>query len=332
MFRLADHWVWDSWLADDGELYHLFFLQAPRALGDSRLRHTSATIGHATSPDLVDWTYLGPALEPVRTGWDDLAVWTGSVARGDDGRWRMFYTAIGTHGHGTRDQRIGVAESDDLMNWIRVLDRPAVEVDPRWYQTLPDDPTASETWRDPFVYADPAGGWHMLITARAVDARPRADAVLAHARSTDLLHWQVGPPLTKPGNGFGQLEVSQVHVVDGTPLLMFTCHPQEQSDERLTQYGRFSTWSVVGESVNGPWDVAAARPFLAEPALFAAPLAHRRDGSWALIGFRNLEAEGMDGFEITDPIPVHIRDGALHRIDHDTKPEDPFPARPLEKS
>src|SRR4051812_23371389 len=34
VLRLDDQWVWDSWVADDGELYHLFFLQAPRALGD----------------------------------------------------------------------------------------------------------------------------------------------------------------------------------------------------------------------------------------------------------------------------------------------------------
>ena len=33
MLRLDDLWVWDSWVADDGDLYHLFFLQAPRSLG-----------------------------------------------------------------------------------------------------------------------------------------------------------------------------------------------------------------------------------------------------------------------------------------------------------
>jgi len=26
VLRLADDWVWDSWVADDGERYHLFFL------------------------------------------------------------------------------------------------------------------------------------------------------------------------------------------------------------------------------------------------------------------------------------------------------------------
>ena len=67
MLRLDDLWVWDSWVADDGDLYHLFFLQAPRALEDPGKRHTAATVGHATSPDLVDWTYLGESFGPDRS-------------------------------------------------------------------------------------------------------------------------------------------------------------------------------------------------------------------------------------------------------------------------
>ena len=41
MLRLEDAWIWDSWIADDGERYHLFFLKAPRALEDPRLRKLS---------------------------------------------------------------------------------------------------------------------------------------------------------------------------------------------------------------------------------------------------------------------------------------------------
>ena len=312
MLRLPDDWVWDSWIADDGERYHLYFLKAPRALLDPGLRHTRATIGHATSPDLHEWTYHGEALVPDPAGWDDLALWTGSVVRGDDGVWRMFYTAINTRGHGVKDQRIGVVESDDLHSWRRVLDRPAVEVDPRWYKTLDGDATASETWRDPFVFRDPDGdGWRMLITARAAGAPRGDDGVLAEARSDDLRHWEVGPPVSEPGAGFGQLEVAQVRVVDGQPLLAFTCHPQEQTAERITRSGRYCTWSVTGTSPAGPWDVDRAQPFLAEPTLFAAPLVRQRDGGWALVGFRNTEPEGVLSFEITAPIPVEVRDGAF---------------------
>ena len=312
MFRLADDWIWDSWIAYDGDLYHLFFLRAPRTLGNPELRHTAATIGHATSPDLIEWAYHGEALRPDPHGWDDLALWTGSVIRGDDGVWRMFYTAISTRGHGLKDQRIGVVESDDLYVWRRVVDHPVVEADGRWYKTLDVDPAASETWRDPFVFCDPDGeGWRMLITARAVGAARNDDGVLAEARSSDLLTWRVEPPVCRPGAGFGQLEVAQVRVIEGHPVLVFTCHPQEQTKQRTDACGPHCTWSVIGESRTGPWDITRARPFSAEPALFAAPLVQQRDGSWALIGFRNLEPEGIPSFEILDPLPVRVKAGAL---------------------
>jgi beta-fructofuranosidase len=312
LLRLPDDWVWDSWIADDGERYHLFFLKAPRALLDAGLRHARATIGHASSTDLKDWTYHGDALVPHPSGWDDLALWTGSIARGDDGVWRMYYTAINTRGHGLRDQKIGFVESDDLHTWRRVTDRPAVEVDGRWYRTLDGDPLASETWRDPFVFRDPNGdGWRMLITARVKDGRRADDGVLAEARSADMRHWEVGPPVSSPGAGFGQLEVPQVRMVAGRPVLVFTCHPQEQTADRVARFGRYSTWSLVGPALTGPWDVAAAQPFTAEPALFAAPFVQQRDGSWALVGFRNTEPEGLLAFEILPPTPVVLGDGGL---------------------
>jgi beta-fructofuranosidase len=311
MLRLDENWIWDSWIADDGQRYHLFFLKAPRSLTDPHLRHSRATIGHATSPDLINWTYLGDALGPDPDGWDDLAIWSGSVVRGDDGIWRLFYTAINSRGHGLRDQRIGVVESDDLHNWRRVIDHSVVEVDPRWYKTLTDD-VASETWRDPFVFRDPDGdGWRMLITARALGAAPNDDGVLAEARSSDLLHWEVGPPVCAAGAGFGQLEVAQVRSIAGRPVLVFTCDPREQTDERHTASGLYCTWSVPGESLAGPWDISKAAPFTAEPALFAAPLVQRRDGGWAMVGFRNVEREGIFDFEIIDPIAVELSDGVV---------------------
>lgn len=312
MLRLPDQWAWDSWVADDGETYHLYFLTAPRQLAGPDLRHARATVGHATSRDLREWTYRGAVLGPRPGGWDDLAIWTGSVVRADDGRWRMFYTAINTRGHELRDQRIGVVESDDLHTWRRVADGPVVAVDPRWYKTLEEDRTASETWRDPFVFRDPGGdGWRMLITARATGAARNDDGVLAEARSHDLQHWELGPPVTEPGAGFGQLEVPQVREIDGEHVLVFTCHPQEQSDARLERTDRYCTWSLTGASALGPWNIDAAQPFVAAPRLFAAPLVQERTGGWVLLGFENTEPASVPPFEIGDPIPVLVADGAL---------------------
>ena len=70
---------------------------------------------------------------------------------------------------------------------------------------------------------------------------------------------------------------------------------------------------MLGDSPLGPWDIASARPFTAEPKLFAAPLVQQRDGTWAFVGFRNQEPEGILSFDILDPIPVAVRDGELRR-------------------
>ncbi|HET9761465.1 MAG TPA: hypothetical protein VFP51_17040 [Nocardioidaceae bacterium] len=319
MLRLPDDWVWDSWVADDGETYHLYVLKAPRALEDPTRRHARAVIGHATSTDLVDWTDRGTTLLPSEGGWDDLALWTGSTVRADDGTWRMFYTALNTHrGHVLRDQRVGVVESDDLHHWRRTTDAPALSADGRWYKTLDEDPSASETWRDPFVFRDPGGdGWHMLVTARLKGTERYADGVLAHARSQDLVSWEVQPPVSGDPSGFGQIEVPQVRVVDGRPVLVFTCHPEEQSEARKAEHGHWCTWSVVGEpggSLLGPWDVSKAVPFRAEPTLFAAPLVQRRDGSWVLVGFRNQEPQGIFSFEIIDPVQVAVDGDGLQAV------------------
>ncbi len=156
----------------------------------------------------------------------------------------MYYTAISSAGRGALDQRIGLAESDDLLTWRRVGDRPPLTADPRWYKTLgvEDDPDASQTWRDPFVFRDPDGdGWHMLITARDKGAPRLDDGVIGHARSADMVLWELGPPISVPA-GFGQIEVPQARLVDGgrrwsspaTP----TCRPRNaRSDQGSTARG-----------------------------------------------------------------------------------------------
>jgi beta-fructofuranosidase len=305
MLQDPEYWIWDSWIADDGERYHLFFLKAPAALKDPALRHEAAFIGHASSTDLTTWELHEDALTPSEHGFDDLALWTGSTVRGDDGVWRLFYTALNTaHGYGVHDQRIGVATSTDLHTWTR-RDAEIVAPDPQRYGTLEEEPGASETWRDPFVFKGDDGLWHMLITARAADAPRRSDGVLAHATSTDLATWELHPPLTEPA-GFGQLEVAQVRQVGDRWLLVFTCHPEEQSESQQLKFGSYCTWMAPADSPLGPFDIERAKPFKGDPKLFAAPLVQTRDGDWVFIGFRNTEPEGVLAFHITDPIPLNL--------------------------
>ena len=285
MLRLPDDWVWDSWIAQDGETYHLFYLKAPRALEDPTLRHARATIGHATRRDLVDWTDLGTTLAPSAGGWDDLALWTGSTVRGDDGSWRMFYTALNT-APGTSCATSASASWSPrtctpgvVWRTGRLLDRrPALVPDAR------RGPHASETWRDPFVFRDPDGdGWHMLVTARAADAPRYDDGVLAHARARTSCPGRCGRRCPAPvrlradrgaaGARGRRAAGAGVHL------------PPRGAERRARPSTASGARSVAGEpggSLLGPWDLSRAVPFRARADAVrraARPAARRRLGA-----------------------------------------------------
>ncbi|WP_329009214.1 family 43 glycosylhydrolase [Micromonospora rifamycinica] len=297
MLRLPDHWVWDSWYArDDNDRWHAFFLRASRALHDPHRRHRRATIGHAVSTDLRTWRLVADALVPADApSWDDLATWTGCTVRGPDGRWYLFYTGVGRAEDGLV-QRIGLAVSDDLTTWHRHGTGPLVEADPTWYELLDRTLWYEQAWRDPWVFPDPGGdGWHMLVTARANTGPAGSRGVVGHATSPDLVNWTVRPPLSTPAD-FGHLEVPQVAVVDGQPLLLFS------TDAAGTRRDGHRIWVVPGHDVRGPWDIAAARPF-PHPHLYAPRLVAGPAGDWSLIGFLDQVDGGFVG-ALSDPVPV----------------------------
>jgi beta-fructofuranosidase len=303
MLVLPDAWTWDFWLADDGARYHVFFLRASRALLDPALRHRRAGIGHAVSGDLRRWTLLPDALVHADPpAFDDLATWTGSVTRDPASGWRMFYTGI-SHAEGGQVQRIGSAHSADLTTWHRSTARP-LEADPRWYAKREPGRDGDEAWRDPWVYRDPAGrGWHMLVTACAAAGAQHDRGVIGHAVSADLRHWTARPPLSQPGAGFGHLEVLQVEVVDGRPVLIFSCLGGDMPAERRSGRPPGGIWAAAGGSALGPFDVAAAWP-LTGPELYAGRLIRDRGGQWVLLAFRNAGRGRAWAGGLSDPLPV----------------------------
>lgn len=309
VLRLAPSWVWDFWLADDGERFHLFFLKASRALIDPDRRHRRASIGHAVSDDLRTWTELADALvaDDVPAP-DDLATWTGSVVQGPDGRWRMFYTGISRSEDGLVQRVLG-AVSDDLTTWERA--GVVCEADPRWYNQLDLDVWYDVAWRDPWVFQRPDGVWQMLVTARAGGGEPFDRGVVGQATSVDLETWEVGPPLSPPGAGFGQLEVLQLAEVEGRHVLLFSCLATQLPQERRDAGETGGIWAVNVDDPAGPYDIASAY-LLHDPGLYVGRLVRDRTGAWQLLAFHN-EVPGGFGGEITDPMPVSWGDdGRLH--------------------
>ena len=107
VLALADKWIWDFWLAEDGGDWHAYFLQADNTLANPDMRHWHVSHGHAVSRNLKDWTYRGTCFGPAREpAWDDCTTWTGSVLRDDSGVWHLFYTGT-THETKGVHQRIG---------------------------------------------------------------------------------------------------------------------------------------------------------------------------------------------------------------------------------
>jgi beta-fructofuranosidase len=317
MLAVDGAWVWDFWCAQDEERFHVFYLNAPRALGDENLRHRNARIGHAVSTDLVHWSPLPVPFGPGGQGaFDQTATWTGSVVRGDDGLWRMFYTGsrfLGPPPSVANIETIGVATSPDLVTWEK-HPGPVVVADPEWYETYGSSEWHEEAWRDPWVFRDPAGiGWHMLVTARANHGRLDDRGVIGHAYSDDLVTWTVLPPLSEPGAGFQHLEVPQIVEIEGRLLLVFSCVSTALSAPHAARVPDAGTWIVPIDSATGPFDISQARP-LTDHRLYAGKLLQDDSGRWVLLGFETSGIDGSFSGVISDPIPLAIEGGELRPL------------------
>ena len=320
--RLADHWVWDTWFAVDGDLVHAFFLHAPRSLGDPDLRHGHARVGHAVSRDLRAWELRAPVLQGAEPGAiDERATWTGSVIRDGDG-WLMAYTGIGARDGGRWIQRIGLATSPDLDTWTRT--DVVVRADPRWYETA-SDARRAEHWRDPWMYVDPDGVLHLLITARASDGPDDGRGVIGHAWSRDRRTFEVGPPLSAPGE-VRQLEVPQlVDLGGGRWTVLASLRTTAHGAARRARPGFMSetgTLALDGPSPLGPFAVPPGPCLLGDPAdrLYAARLVELR-GQRHLIAWIDRDADGHFVGELTAPISVETGlDGRLRIAGPDGAP------------
>lgn len=314
MLRLDDRWLWDFWFARDGASYHVFYLQAPRSIGNPDERHWNASIGHAVSRDLRRWTVLPDALGPGEPGaWDDRSTWTGSVLRSGD-RWHLFYTGVGSRDDG-RVQRIGAATSDDLVHWRKDPAGPLLQAHPRWYEQLDLGAWHEEAWRDPWVFWNPSThDYRMFLTARARSGPPDGRGVVGHARSGDLRHWEVLPPLTRPGD-YGHMEVPQLAERDGRCYLLFSVY--EWAHARLRRRRAVAvcgTHYLVADDPLGPYEALTDEFLAADPhgSRYAGKIVEGPDGHWVYLSFSQYPEGREFRGELSDPCAVTVTpDGRL---------------------
>ena len=312
--KLEHDWVWDCWLYPEQVegLWHIFYLKAPKSLGNPDLRHENATVGHSTSTDLRNWSHLGTVLQPgAPDSWNDRALWTGTVMLGPDGLFRIFFTGTNKSREGGAIQRIGVATSSDLHNWLQ--HDLVIEADARFYErvnlanigkSVEANEWREEAWRDPWVFFDERDAkWHMLITARGLGGKSLNRGTAGHASSIDLKNWTVEAPLTG-GTPFGHLEVLEVLDTAAGHIVTF-CVAASDMDPDSGIPLRTGTYSAPADSKTGPFHFDRAE-LIGEGNVYAGRVVKDTSGHYQLLGFVIDAADGIDGFDgtISDPMPL----------------------------
>jgi beta-fructofuranosidase len=319
-FELSGNYVWDYWIARDGKTYHLYCLTAPRTPEHPDLRHLSARIGHASSENLIDWTYhgivIGPSEEPA---WDDGVTWTGSVVKRPDGRWMMFHTG-GQKSENCKLQRIGAALSGDLRTWQKLAANPVFEIDPLYYETYDPSRWHDQAFRDPWVYECPEGeGWRMLFTARDHNGPAGGAGVIGQASSPDLLNWTAGQPLFKTGY-YGEMEVPQLFFLDGWWFCLFSNSSRHREPSYLaTGKAGMATGThyIRSRSPSGPFELVEEQFFAGDDVghLYGGRVVENDNGEMVFMAFLNHMADGSFVGKLTDPMPVWTTPQGYLRID-----------------
>lgn len=163
-------------------VFHLYYLvdenhhQGKGGLGGHQWAHASST-------DLVHWTHH-PLAIGIEEEWE-CSICTGSVF------WHQgVYHAYYATRKEDRSEHLSLATSADGVRYTKMRPNPFASPPPGY----------TGNYRDPCVFADANGRFHMLVTAATEhDELPQARGCLAHLISGDLKHWQQQEPFLVPG-------------------------------------------------------------------------------------------------------------------------------------
>lgn len=240
-----DRVLHDTWVFLEGDIIHLFYL-APEVDSNSH-----RLIGHAVSEDWLHWSEL-PFIEltgPPGT-WDSGRIGTGHVFEDDEGRYCMAYT-----GRIDPQEDIGLAVSDDLLNWRKPFKAP---VCPQ-HREPPYEDSRSErgdrpAWRDPFVVRDPDGCRYAYLTARTDRGASSGRGCVARARIDEPDQWTTLKPVAATGD-YPVMEVPEVFEFGQRWWLTFNTHSEWGRRLDTTSRRRAAgTFYLSAPQIDGPWE------------------------------------------------------------------------------
>jgi beta-fructofuranosidase len=167
-------------------LYHLFHLIIPN----------HDYIAHAVSRDGISWKRTKNALFVGEPGeWDDDMLWTMHVCEVGD-KFEMYYTGLKRKDRGVIS-RIGLAESDNLLDWKKNT-RNIFPIGPKgiYYETFATNPRTWLSFRDPFrfEYKDEV---YLLVASRVLAGPVSRRGCVGMVRLTET-GYELMPPLFNP--------------------------------------------------------------------------------------------------------------------------------------
>ena len=96
----------------------------------------------------------------------------------------------------------------------------------------------------------------------------------------------------------------QVEIVDGAPVLLFSCLATDMSAAGVATGSTGGVWATPAASLLGPFDVADAHQ-ATDDTLYSGRLVRRRsDDRWVLLAFHHTGPEGGFVGGVSDPVPV----------------------------
>jgi len=210
-----DRHVWDFWyhFESDTGIFHLFYLNADRALVETDAHHMSSQVGYATTTDFltIDWI-SDRILGADPQGWDDTSIWSGDIIKVNGG-YLMFYTSRNQATHDGMTQNVGVAFTHHIQSFDRWFRIPSIRIQPQApyeLQHVPEDLTI-HAWRDPFLFRHEEQ-IYMLLSAKEPD-RPlgkKGTVALLKAKNNSFEDWEYLPPVCHPGF-YAEMEVPQLY-------------------------------------------------------------------------------------------------------------------------
>lgn len=311
--------LWDLWFIKDKGKYHTFYLQAKKTKDPEKRHNAKVSIGHAVSEDLKKWKKLPTALKPGRKGnWDDIALWTGSVIKRGK-KYYMFYTGRNSKKNVMWIQKIGLAISNDLINWKKFEGNPILEADKRYYEMSNGRNKLGKVgaWRDPFVFKGPKSGrYYMTISARKKGKRREYNGCIALAESSDLINWKILPPILAPGR-YDEMETSQVVYNKGKYYLFFgvawkNLYEPQWEKKVGTHTGLHCYYS---QNLRGKYKPVNGNGVVVEHAekIYDIRLLHKRGDEYIAIGWLHIDKKGKFIGKMSSPFKIVIRKDKVFR-------------------